>query len=684
MKANIGKIGIVYTIFVLIAVIVVVKIIKIQYITPPKSTEYTKKTIREDVTEGTRGSILASDGRYLAFSTPQYIIAMDCTVVPDSIFNADVEGLARALSEGYSERSTQEYVKLLKAQKNKNSGNKYLRLLKQSVSYEEMQNICSFPILNRGRARGGVILEKVDHREYPYGRLAYRTLGYLRNNQDKPKIGIEGSRDTILRGKSGLRPMRLIEHNQWIRDVEKDEIPPQDGMDIQITIDIDIQDIAEKALLKKISDEEDLTAGAAIVMDVKSGEIKAMVNMEKRNGKFDETYNYAIGRLGEPGSVFKLATLVTVLEDKKATLETEMPAIVNWNYAGRVFTDNYLRNYKEINVKKGLEISSNNVFRMLAALNYNKNPQSFVDKLNNDRKISYNYNFDIEGLGKASILGPKERKERGMYWSDSDLPQIGMGYALELTPLHIISFYNAIANDGIMVKPHLIRNYQKHGVVKKEFPTEEISRVCSKETASKAKEALRGVVTGDNGTARVAFKGCKVDVAGKTGTARMVIPGSSSYMDASGRKMHQGSFVGFFPYENPKYSVIVVVYSRLATKNFYGGTWGGPVAREIVDKIYAASPDWNEAEVAGNKMPEQKPYPVEAENDTTEGVPSVIGMGLRDALYLLESQGYRTVFTGEGKVVGEDPDAGTLIDQKEAIKLILRNNHVTEKDTIGN
>lgn len=658
MKQNAIKVALAYAIFLVIAVTAIVRIVDLQFFNSDiKTGVYSKKTTRDDVIEPIRGSILAADGRHMAFSTPEYFIALDCTVSADTTFNNNVRPLAEALAKNYGERSADEYVNLLRSRRAAGKG--YTRLLKKHVGYDEMKQISTYPLLCLGRATGGLLIEQIDHREYPYDKLAYRTLGYLRSSEDRPRIGVEGALDSVLRGTPGVRPMRLIDKGIWIPDAEKAEIAAINGQDVQISIDIDMQDIAQRALLRKIENEPDLEAGTVIVMEVATGEIRAMVNVEKdEKGKFTEQYNYAIGRLGEPGSVFKLATLVTALEDKKITLDTQQSADVFWHYyrVKKPFEDTYLRNYSTITIRKGLEISSNNVFRRIAGEKYDKNPQEFVDKLNNERRISYNYDFDLPGMGKARISDPGSPK-----WSAADLPQIGMGYAVELTPLHILNFYNAIANDGVMVKPHLFVNLQRGGEVEYTYPIETIGRVCSKETAAKAREALRGVVIGENGTARRAFANCKVNVAGKTGTARISLP-QGGYVDASGRKKHQGSFVGFFPYENPKYSIIVVVYSRLAAKNFYGGTWGGPVACEIIDNIYASSPGWNSPILSSGAMPQIAHERHSSQNDTIHGVPNVVGMGLRDAMYILESQGYKVAAKGRGKIVEQSPRAGTIIN----------------------
>lgn len=661
--------ALVYALFMLIALIAVGRIVYLQFFDKDiKTGSYQTRVTREDPVAPIRGSIIARDGRYLAFSTPEYFIGLDCTVAVDSVFEANVGPLAEALAKNYKERTADEYVKLLRSRRADGKG--YTRLLRQHVSYNEMKEISQYPLLNLGRRRGGLLIDKIDHREYPYDKLAYRALGYLRSSEDKPRIGVEGALDSVLRGTPGLKPMRRIDKGIWIPDAEFPEKPAVNGQDVQISIDIDMQDIAQRALLRKIENEPDLEAGTVIVMEVATGEIRAMVNMEKdEHGRFTEQYNYAIGRLGEPGSVFKLATLVTALEDKKVTLETTQRADVIWHYGKTAFEDTYLRNYSSISVRKGLEISSNNVFRRIAGEKYGRNPQEFVDKLNNERRISYNYNFDLPGMGKARIRDPKDK-----LWSPSDLPQIGMGYAVQVTPLHILSFYNAIANNGVMVKPHIFVNLQRGGNVEYTYPVETIGRVCSKETAALAKEALRGVVIGANGTARRAFADCKVHVAGKTGTARIALP-RGGYMDGSGRKKHQGSFVGFFPYENPKYSIIVVVYSRLAARNFYGGTWGGPVACEIIDNIYASSPDWNTPIVSSGSMPGIAKDLHQSQNDTIHGVPNVVGMGLRDAVYLLESHGYKVESKGRGKIVEQSPAAGSKINTKtDCVTLSLAEN----------
>lgn len=648
MRVNQKKIGPIYVFILIAALVAIGKIIYIQVTYDPEKSIVVRNTTRDDVIECTRGSILADDGRYLAFSIPEYRLAIDPCQAKDTTMSNGIDGLAKELSKFYKDKKASEYKKMiLDARK---AGKRYLYINRKLITYQEMQQVRTFPILREGKLSGGVMFEKVDHRTYPYNRLAYRTLGYIKNQEDTPVIGIEGSCDSILRGTQGSQPMRLSEHNTWIADYERERIEPVDGTDVQLTINVDFQQLAHNALMKKLSETDQLSAGTVILMEVATGEIKAMVNLEKKGNKFDETYNYAIGRVGEPGSVFKAASLTILLEDGKVKLDQEIPAVVNWSFKGKSLpADHYLDGYSTISVKHGFEISSNNVFRMLVGDNYGSNPQEYIDKLKK-LKIAENFDFDIKGFGKAHIKNPEDKG-----WSPIDLPQIGMGYTVEVTPLHTLNYYNAIANDGVMVKPHLIRNYQKDGMIIREFKPETMTTVASKNTVKEVKRAMRGVV--ENGTGKTIFSNCPIEVAGKTGTARIVIPSIGRYEDASGNKMHQATFVGFFPYEQPKYSMIVVVYSSLTKQNFYGATWAGPVFEEIAENIYATAVDWNEPLPATGSRPVPEEYRYLDTDKNTAVVPNVIGMGLKDALYLLEKRGFTVKISGEGHVCEQVPHA---------------------------
>lgn len=663
MQVNVKKITLLYALFVIISLVAIGRIIDLQFIHKPSSNDLVRKTTRNDVIECTRGSILSDDGRYLAFSIPEYRLAIDPAQAKDTLFNNGIDELSKKLSGFYKDKKASEYKKMIVTARN--SGKRYLYINRQLLTYQQMLEVSSFPILREGKMRGGLQFEKIDHRTYPYDRLAYRTLGYIRDQSERPKIGIEGSCDSILRGTEGSQPMRLTEHSNWIADSERPAIDPVDGMDVQLTLNIDYQEVAQRALLNTLSKTDQLSAGTVVVMEVATGEIKVMVNLEKKGNQFDETYNYAVGRIGEPGSVFKAATMTVLLEDKRiSSVDQEVPAIAHYVFQGRALpVDDHLIGMSSISVRHGFEVSSNNVFRMLAGENYGSNPQEFVDKLS-ELKIAENFDFDLEGLGKARIKSPQDKS-----WSPTDLPQIGMGYTVELTPLHTLNFYNAIANGGTMVKPHLVRNYQKNGVILKEFPTEVMAKVASGETASQVQKAMRGVV--ENGTGKAAFNGCPVNVAGKTGTARIVFPGSGKYIDNDGNLMHQATFVGYFPYEQPKYSMIVVVYSAPTKSNFYGATWAGPVFREVAEAIYASSADWYEPVRNSGRKPEISEFHYLDADASSNEAPEVLGMGLSDALYLLEGLGYEVEFEGKGKVARQSADTDSLTGKKN-IKLTLK------------
>ena len=681
MQVNIRKVGFFYVLFVGLALLAIAQIINLQFIHKPGHS-YTTKTTREDVLPCTRGSILADDGRYLAFSIPEYRMGMDCVQPDSAVFARDIDSLAICLANFYKDKKAAQYKKEIVERRKEgfNGGRRYMYLNRRLLTYQEMKEVSSFPILREGRARGGRDEEKVDHRTYPYGRLGFRTLGYIKDQSEIPTIGIEGSCDSILRGIDGSQPMRLTEGRNWIVDADRPTVEPIDGIDVQLTLDIDLQDIAQNALRNGLARTTELHAGTVVVMDVATGEVKAMVNLEKDGkGGFDETYNYAIGRKGEPGSVFKCATLTTLLEDGKVTLDTEIPATVTWNYGGgKPFVDHYLDRYSTISVKRGFEISSNNVFRILAARYYDKNPKEFIDKLTNQRRITHDFPFELGGMAKANLKDPDVKTGRAA-WNPKDLPQIAMGYTVEITPLHTLNFYNAIANEGVMMRPHLVRNYQKDGQIIQEFKPEKLGTVCSKETAHEVWKAMRGVVESEGGTGYRVFKDCPVAVAGKTGTARIVFPGSGKYEDKAGHKMHQATFVGFFPYEAPKYSMIVVVYSEPTYANFYGATWCGPVFREVVENVYAASVDWQDPLPRKGTIPAPDDYKLlQAREDLRQSlVPDVRGMGLREAMSLLESDGWTVSFEGRGMVDAQVPAPGDSLKDKQ-ITLKLKEKYTDE------
>lgn len=597
---------IVYVIMMVAAVIAVLRIAYLQIFYVP-DTEFGAKGITETL-EPARGNILARDGRPLAVSSPKYEIRMDCTVSKSETFESGIDSLCIELAKMFGNKSAATYESEIRKARNKGDG--YFRIGNRYISHDEMNRLKNFPIFRLGRNRGGLIIEKQDSRIYPYAKLARRTIGYVKDNANSSGnnlIGIEGKYNYLLHGKEGVRSLRRTENKEWIPDLDKEIILPEDGTDILTTIDIELQDIADKALRSKIDTVSSIEKACAIIMDVETGAIRAMVNLGRtKNGELDEIENYAISMAAEPGSVFKLASLVTLLEDGKATLDTKIKGNKGrWSYNGRTFYDEYIRKEEEATVLWGFMKSSNQVFRQLVCDNYTGHEKEYVDKLYS-YKLCEKFNFDIEGEGRSFIPTPGSAN-----WSGSSLPSIAIGYNVNITPLNILTFYNAIANDGKVMRPYLVEALEKNGKTVKELgPTVLSGKICSQKTIDTVKRALRTVVEKGTGSA---LKNAKCEVSGKTGTARMLVEYTNSkgktvsgYEDPKGYKRHQATFVGFFPSDKPKYSAIVVVYSQKTRGNFYGGSWAAPVFREIVDNICTLGPEWGEELVPKAGLPEIK------------------------------------------------------------------------------
>lgn len=650
-----------------------------------------------------RGSILARDGRPLAISVPYYLIRMDCSTVKDSLFRADIDQLSKNLALLFKNKTSNAYKQeLIKA---RNKGNRYKLIGNRSIDFVDLEKLKRFPIFKKGQYQGGLIVIQTTKRQNPYEGLAYRTIGYI--NEVGTGVGIENSFDYKLRGTPGSQKIHRQLGGEWIPVSGERIILAKDGYDIQTTLDIDIQESAEEALIQQLSQDNIFEGGTAIVMDVKTGAIRAIANMKRMgNGKFDESYNYAIMDATEPGSTIKLASLICLLEDGYANLKTTTnTGRGQWRYANIPFSDSKIGGHGNISLQKGFESSSNICFAKLITKHYHKQEDKFVSRLHN-MKIGEKFNLDIEGEGRASITSPKDK-----LWSKVTLPMLSIGYGLLLTPLHTLAFYNAIANGGKMMKPYFVENFQKYGIVETKFSPEVISgSICSKSTIKEVTKALIGVV--EKGTASK-YQDSRYSIAGKTGTARIAFDGK--YIDAQGRRRHQASFAGFFPANDPKYSCVVVLYTGKTRSNFYGGTWATPVFKEIADKIYTSHPEWKSPIEAKGEKP--KDHPNIAGGRTREGkilmkilptknkiefreeswvnikenknkelqatpiiikkgyIPDVNNMGLKDALYILENEGYAVYYNpgGKGRVKRQSPKPGTLLAKKARVTLELSN-----------
>ena len=610
IKKNRDRIGVIlYVVYVLLlaaSALLLVKLVYIQvFFNPePKIAGPLKPSIHARSVEPVRGNIIDCEGRLLAMSCPTYQIAMDCTVRRDEFAADEKDGArkeaewldkARALSielaKVFPEKSADEYWKQIS--NGRRHGKKYLKFGKP-VDRNVYNRILTFPLFNEGKYKGGLIAEQQNIRIYPYGKLARRTIGFVRNNRSdvgNTHVGLEGKFDYVLHGREGKEWIRHTDSG-LILDSDSTKTRPEDGKDIRTTINIDYQDIAYHALYEQICEEEALEGACLVLMETATGAIRAMVNLYRdgEDSGFEEVSNLAIGRSIEPGSVFKTVTLMQVLSDGYIkSLDETLPTNHGVIKGGGVPADDHIRDYERnkgtdrITILHGFEISSNYVFGTLAVSNYAKKPMRFIENIYS-YKLGEAFDFDLAGLATPTIPSPKDKNR---YWSNSDLAVMGYGYGTRETPLHVLSFYNAIANKGRMMKPYLVEDIEKDGVVKSRRGPALMSTICTKAVADTITRALMAVTS--DGTARYSLRGSKCTVAGKTGTSFGTFPGGA-YHDENGRRKYQGTFVGFFPAEDPKYTVICNVFSRPTRKQYQGGGIPARTVRSLVNGIYSIDP----------------------------------------------------------------------------------------------
>ena len=605
--------------FMALGAFIMVWIVKIQagYKVDERVIGLFRPVEQKHVDHPVRGRILATDGRPMAISAPLYDLYMDCTVRKrdyaedgkDSLeraWRAKARELGRYLSLEFKDRSADEYASMIL--KGRDKGSRYLRL-QRNLDLSTIQRVKTFPLFKEGAYTGGIIVEEHEERIYPYDSLARRVIGYVK---EQNRIGLESSFDSELHGTEGYEWRRVTDNKRWIRDLDSAAVKVQDGNDIRTTLNVDFQDIADKALRAQINANEDIRAGICIIMEAKTGAIRAMVNLSRGatpQTTLWERENLALREVGEQGSVMKTVTLLSVVEDGyvrslEQTIPTNNGLVPKYNQDVHILDYQRETGRRNISVMHGFEISSNYVFAYLAETYYGKQPQELFDHIYSYR-LGEAFDFDITGLGKPVVNRPGTPG-----WSGTTLGTTAYGYGISVTPLHIATFYNGIANKGRMMKPYLVESIEKDGKVLKRFvPSALNESICSAATADTVTRALRAVV--NSGTA-TRLKGAKLPVCGKTGTARVVLTpeerkGSRDpYSDALGQKKNQGTFVGFFPADDPKYTILVTVYSYLSHKSFYGGTMPALAVREIVDKIYALDSDWRPQLQRTARVPEMK------------------------------------------------------------------------------
>ena len=625
----------VYLLFLLAGLGAIVRIILVQV---NKDRITLDDIYKEQVLEPSRGSILSYDGRPLAVSIPVYDLHWDSKAMPDSVLMPKI---------AYKNE-------LLSARK---AGKRYLKIGDRKVDFGELTEIRQFPVFRLGQFKGGLIVDTDSERVNPYGKLANRTIGYL--NADGGGTGIEYTYDYKLRGEKGVQTIHRTLGDQWIPVNGASVVPAVDGYDIRTTIDVRIQEAAETELREQLAMSDVFEGGTAIVMDVKTGAIRGIANMfKKSDGTFDESYNYAIAHATEPGSTLKLAALMAMIEDGCITLDTEVDGgDGRWRYAGHWITDTHRGGYGKMTALEAFEKSSNIAFAKMITEAYGDDPATYVSRLHN-MKLVEKLNLDIGGEGYAYITSPDDPQ-----WSGSTLASLGYGYALTVTPMHILTFYNAVANGGKMMRPYFIEDFEKDGIVEESSgPTVVSGSICSKSTLKAVRKALRGVV--EEGTAKICNDE-RYAIAGKTGTARVAINGR--YEDSEGYRRHQASFAGYFPADDPKYSCIVVLYTGKTRGNGLAGQKGMPIdympmrTRPVEDGWIHVDLDKSSGEQSISGLAIEQGI-----------VPDVEGMGIKDAVYLLENEGYKVVFHGSGRVSSQTPAAGDPLEKGKQITLTLK------------
>jgi cell division protein FtsI (penicillin-binding protein 3) len=644
-----------------------------------------------------RGTIYSADGRMLSTSIPYFDVHID--FLADGLrenhgekFRQNVDSLSLCLAALFHDKPAARYKRIL--ERGYRRQDRYF-LLKKNLSFAQYAKLRNFPLFRLGRNSSGMIVEQQEKRINPFGLLANRTIGLWRDNA--PNIGLEATYNHFLKGVDGKRLMQRIAGGTWM-PLEGYQIDPENGRDIITNLNVNIQDIAESALYREMEANE-ATHGTCIVMEVKTGKIRAIANLGRQpDGSYAEDFNYGVGFATEPGSVFKLATMIALLDDNDLTIYDHVDmGNGTFRYGNRVMRDAESHKNGVVTVKEAFEMSSNVGVSKLAYKYYEKDPARYVAHL---KKLRLDHRSGIDLLGEAR---PLVKTPQSKTWSSTSLPWMSIGYEVLETPLNILTLYNAVANGGTMMKPYLVSSIEQYGQVVKSYePTVLIDHVCSDSTLVQLHALLDGVVSDDCGTAHRALDNPYFKIAGKTGTA-LVANGSHGYAD----HIYQATFVGYFPADHPLYSCIVTIKNKPHAAHIYGASVAAPVFGEVASRLYAMS---FKKQLPARKRPlvdsalQIKAAP-EAElrtlltalhlpftaagagraaaaqpsvqggsislkpvKSTPDGVPDVRGMGLKDALYLLERAGLKVKVTGKGRVVrqslapGESMLGGSTIE----------------------
>jgi cell division protein FtsI (penicillin-binding protein 3) len=697
IRANILlRVYLAFGLIVLFALAVLLRLSDVQFIQGDKwRAKADSLSTKEFDIDAARGNIYSNDGSLLATSVPEYELRMDLIaggIAKDEVFNSKVDSLAMKLSAFFGNKSAKDYERYLRKARQEKSRS---LLIKKNVTYQDLKIIKTFPLFNLGK-HGGLIATQKNKRILPFKDLAARTIGYANENV-KNVVGLEGAYGSYINGEKGKQLMQRVSGGFWVPVNSDAEIAPKDGADIISTIDINMQDLAQNAL-KKGLERSKAHHGAVIIMEVETGEVRAVANYTKvKDGEYKENFNYAIAGNQDPGSTFKLASYMALLEDKLVDTNT-MVNTGEYPIPGHTIRDSH-GSIGRVTVKRAFEQSSNAAIAYLINSNYRDNQSKFTDHLY-EWKLNELLGLQIPGEAKPVIKNPKTFKS----WSKTmTLPQMAYGYEMMLTPLKMLSFYNAVANNGKYLSPIFVKEIRRLGNPIEQFKARVINdKICSDVTLSKIKSMLEGVVT--EGSGKQIVYNPLYKIAGKTGTAQV----ADANLGYKAKKQYQASFVGYFPAEKPKYSMIVVINDPKG--EYYGALVSGPVFREIADRIYASDIQMYskvKQNVIGNTVsPEAKAgqskatkrvynafgikalYAARSEYfntiDTVNGIayeesnpvkgimPNVSGMGLKDAMYLLGNAGLKAKVKGRGKVTSQSIQPGSRIGRGLMVELALQ------------
>ncbi len=705
--------SIVYISILVVAILILWKMLHIQI---SEGETYRKtdneRNVRIRTIEASRGNIYSEDGSLLATSAPVFDLFWDSSVCPDSTFLKGIDSLSICLANHFKDKTASEYKTIFKQAKSKKT--RYLpikrsnvRSDKDQVSYTDLKKIKQFPIFRLGKNKGGLIFEQKNVRKMPYKILAYRTIGYEqivkgKNGRDTGLfVGLEGAYTQYLKGIDGRRVEQKVRGGIWMPLTDEDQIEPQNGNDIYTSINISLQDVAEHALMKQL-DSTSADHGCVILMEVQTGFIRAIANLKRRSdGSYGEDINFAIWESSEPGSTFKLASLIALLEDGRVDTNEIVPTGKR-SFGKFEMKDSHEEGYGNISLKRAFEVSSNVAFASIVSKVFGDRPQSFVNLL---KKFGLGNKLGVEISGEGEPL-IKDYKDKT--WSATTLPWMSIGYEMHLTPLQLLSFYNAVANNGTLVKPQFVKEIRHSGqIIKTNEPIIINKQICSQKTIDKVKSCMEGVV--EHGTAKK-LSNQVFKIAGKTGTAQIAKKGGYGNKKDQARNVeYKASFVGYFPADNPKFSCIVVI-NNPRRKGFYGAEVAAPVFREIANKVYATEidiPQYQPDSIRIKNIPLTSTsyqadistiysfmrYKTLTDNrqsewvsaNTTSGnfvrlkpqqfengvVPNVKGMGVKDAVFLIEKQGFLTTIEGKGVVISQSINAGTKLKKGEVVHLVL-------------